>query len=93
MNEFLENCKKNKMTVISESDLTEIKKLSGDQGKEMWEILNRNTYYWLKDEDKNVHNQQRRKYVYFQDVTRREVVPTVFHCLSSDFAKQNVIRG
>ena len=80
MNDFLENCKKNKMIPISESDLTKIKYASGDQGKEMWEILNRNTYYWLKDEDENVYNQQRCKYVYFQDVSRRLVVTRVSLC-------------
>ena len=76
--EFFEYCKENKMILISELDLTKIKNAAGDQGEEMWEILNENTYYWLKDEDKNA--QERCKYVYFQNVTHRLVITTASLC-------------
>ena len=90
--EVMDNCHKQKMTLIHSSDLPAIENATGHQATEMWQILHTRTYYWLGDKDSSEKDGHHCKYAEFKIYRsgihkKRSAIAIPWNCdkISKDF--------
>ena len=90
--EVMDDCHKQKMTLIQSSDLSAIKNGTGHQATEMWQILNARRYYWLGDKDSSEKDGRKCKFAIFEIhgsgiYTKHESTAKNWNCnkISKDF--------
>ena len=90
--EVMDDCHKQKMTLIQSSDLSAIKNATGHQATEMWQILNARRYYWLGDKDSSEKDGRKCKFAIFEIrgsgiYTKHEATAKNWNCnkISKDF--------
>ena len=62
----MDDCHKQKMTLIQSSDLSALLIATGHQATEMWQILNARRFYWLGDKDSSEKDGRRCRFAIFE---------------------------